>query len=99
MESLLFEPASWFSVLGSFGLLLAGHIATRYVVPFLKVGKRQRYAELIAQLADELTDELRNKHDKSWAKYLDEAVDKLIILLGISPEIARRAVKAAAARK
>ena len=99
MESLLFQPASWLNILGSFGLLLAGHIATRYVVPFLKIGKRQRYAELIAQLADEFTDELRNKHDKSWAKYLDEAVDKLIILLGISLEIARRAIKAAAARK
>ena len=54
---------------------------------------------MIAQLADEFTDELRNKHDKGWAKYFDEAVDKLIILLGISPEIARRAIKAAAARK
>ena len=99
MESLLFQPASWLNVLGSFGLLLAGHIATRYVVPFLKIGKSQRYAELIAKLADEVTDELRNKHDKGWAKYIDEAVDKLIILLGISPEIARRAIKAAAARK
>ena len=99
MESLLIEPGSLLSVLGSIALILAGHIATRYVVPFLKIGKRQRYAELIAQLADEFTDELRNNHDKSWAKHLDEAVDKLIILLGISPEIARRAVKAAAARK
>jgi len=54
---------------------------------------------LIAQLADEFTDELRNKHDKSWAIHLDDAIDKLIMLLGTSPEIARRAVKAAAARK
>ncbi len=99
MESLFFNPASWLSVLGSFAVILGGHIATRYVIPFLKIGKRQRYAELIAQLADEFTDELRSKHDKSWTKHLDEAVDKLIILLGISPEIARRAIKAAAARK
>ncbi len=99
MESFLFNPTSWLGVLGSFGVLLAGHIVTRYVVPFLKVGKRQRHAELIAMLADEFTDELRPKHEKSWAKHLDDAIDKLIMMLGISPEIARRAVKAAAARK
>lgn len=29
MESLLFEPASLLSVLGSFGLILVGYIATR----------------------------------------------------------------------
>ncbi len=99
MESILFQPTSWFSVLGSLAVLLAGHIATKYVIPFLSVGKRQRYAELIAMLADEITDELQGKYAKDWTKYLDQAVDKLIMILGIDQEIARRAINAAAARK
>ena len=86
-------------MLGSLALLLAGHIATKYIIPFLKVGKRQRLAELIAMIADEITDELRAKYDKDWAKHLDQAVDKIIMILGVEPEVARRAINAAAARK
>jgi hypothetical protein len=90
---------SWLGVLGSLAVILAGHIATKYVIPFLSVGKRQRYAELIAMLADEITDELVAKYNKDWVNYLDQAVDKLIMILGIEPEVARRAINAAAARK
>ncbi len=99
MESMFLQPTSWLGVLGSLAVLLAGHIATRYVIPFLRVGKRQRLAELIAMLADEITDELQSKYAKDWTKYLDQAVDKLIMILGIEPEVARRAISAAAARK
>lgn len=99
MESFLLQPTSWLGVLGSLAVLFAGHIATRYVIPFLSVGKRQRYAELIALIADVVTDELQSKFAKDWTKYLDQAVDKLIMILGIEPEIARRAINAAAARK
>lgn len=99
MEAFLLQPTSWLGVLGSLAVLLAGHIATKYVIPFLSVGKRQRYAELIAMLADEITDELQSKYAKDWTNYLDQAVDKLIMILGIEPEIARRAINAAAARK
>ena len=88
------------NILGSVGLLFAGFIARRYIIPFLQVGKRQRYAELIAHLADEITDELRLKYpNRDWMKHLDEGVDRLIALLGIAPEIARRAINAATARK
>jgi len=100
MEALLLQPGSWVSVLGSVALLLAGHIANKYVIPFLKVGKRQQYAQFIATIADEVTDDLRNKYpNKSWLKHIDEAVDSLIAICGITPEIARRAIRAAAARK
>ena len=50
-------------------------------------------------IADEITDELQSKYAKDWTKYLDEAVDKLIQILGIDPAIARRAINVAAARK
>ncbi|MGH8016422.1 MAG: hypothetical protein ACREBV_09540 [Candidatus Zixiibacteriota bacterium] len=99
MESILLQPTSWLGILGSLAVLLAGHIATRYIIPFLSVGKRQRLAELIALLADEITDELQAKYAKDWTKYLDQAVDKLIMILGIDSEVARRAINAAAARK
>jgi len=99
MESMLLNPTSWLGVLGSLAVLLAGHIATKYVIPFLSVGKRQRYAELIAMLADEITDELQAKYEKDWTRYLDQAIDKLISILGIDAEVARRAINAAAARK
>lgn len=99
MESMFLQPKSWLGVLGSLAVLLAGHIATKYVIPFLSVGKRQRCAELIAMLSDEITDELQSKYEKDWIKYLDQAVDKLIMILGVDPEIARRAINAAAARK
>jgi hypothetical protein len=32
-------------------------------------------------------------------KYIDQAIDKLISILGIDPEVAKRAINAAAARK
>ena len=100
METLFSQPGTWVSLLGSVAMLLAGWAANKYVIPFLKVGKRQQYAQFIATIADEVTDDLRNKYpDKKWLEYLDEAVDRLIAICGVSPEIARRAISAAAARK
>ena len=100
MEALLSQPDSWISVLGSVALLLAGWAANKYAIPFLKVGKRQKYAQFIATIANEVIDDLRNKYpDRKWLKYLDEAVDRLIAICRISPEIARRAISASAARK
>ena len=99
MESLL-QPQSWFGILGSVGLMIAGHIANKYIIPFLKIGKREQYARYIAVIADEVTDELRLKYpDKSWAAYLDEAVDKIIDICDITPEVARRAVTASLSRR
>ncbi len=91
---------SWLGVLGSTALMLAAYLAKRYVIPFLKVGKRQKIAEFVAVIADDVTDELRQKYpEKEWLKHLDEAVDTLMAICGVAPDIAERAVRASAARK
>ncbi len=74
--------------------------AKKYLVPFLKVEGRRRYAAYIAAIADEVTDELRLKYpDKAWAVYIDEAVDKIIKICDINPDTARRAASASIARR
>lgn len=100
MESLFSEPSSWLSMLGSVGMLLIGHVANKYVIPFLKIGKRKQYAQYVATIADEITDDLKNKHpEKDWLKYLDTAVDTLISICDVSPEVAKRAISASLSRK
>lgn len=100
MDLALAGVDSWLGILGSIGLTLLGFVAQRYVIPFLQVGRRQKYAEFIAAIAEEAIDELRAKYpSKSWLKHLDEAVDVVVEITGISHEIGRRAVKAAAARR
>jgi hypothetical protein len=90
-------------LLGGFGavsLTLIMWFAKKYLVPYLKVEKRRRFAEYIAVIADDITDELIRKYpDKDWIKKIDEAVDKLIEICGIDTEVARRAISAALARK
>lgn len=96
----LLNGSSWLGLLGSVGLMLAGHLANKYVIPFLQVGKRKHYAEYIAVLADDITDDLKGKYpEREWLKHLDEAIDTLIAVCGISTEIASRAISAAASRK
>ena len=87
-------------LLGTVAMALATYAANRYVIPFLRVGERQRYAGYIAAIADDLTDELRHKYpDREWLKHLDEAIDTLVAICGISRSVAGRALNAAAARK
>lgn len=96
----LVRADSWLSVLGSVGLILAGHVVNKYLLPFLNIGHRRKYAEYIAGIADEVTDDLRERYpDKTWLSHLDEAVDALIRICGVSEEVARRAVNAALARR
>ena len=100
MESILVEPDSWLGLLSSVALIIAIYAVKKYVIPFLQVGKRQKYAQYIATIADEITDDLRSKYpNKQWLKHLDEAVDRLIAICGISEDIAKRAISAATARK
>lgn len=99
MESLLTEPTSWVGLVGTIAMLLVGNVTRKYVIPFLSVGKRQKYAQYIATIADEVTDDLKNTYpDKEWLKHLDKAVDQLVNVCQVTPEIARRAINASIER-
>ena len=99
MESLLTEPTSWVSLVGTMAMLLVGNVTRKYVIPFLRVGKRQKYAQYITSIADEVTDDLKSTYpDKEWLKHLDKAVDQLVNVCQITPEIARRAINASVER-
>jgi len=100
MEFLFSKAGSLAGLLGSVAMMFAGYLANQFVIPFLRVGRRQKYASLIATLADEITDELCAAHPKKdWLNYVDTAVDTLIRICEIPDEVARRAVRAALARK
>ncbi|MGD8922823.1 MAG: hypothetical protein PVH24_06205 [Candidatus Zixiibacteriota bacterium] len=100
MDFIFAKSGSILGLLGSLGLVMASYAAKKYVIPFLSVGQRQKYAEYLAAIADDVTDELRAKYpDKEWLAHLDEAVDRLIEICGVSREIARRVVMASVARK
>lgn len=100
MEPVLLSNENWAGLLGGAALALVTILAKRYLIPFLRVGKRRRYAEFIVIIADDLTDELRQKYpDTTWLAHLDEAVDRLVEICGVDTGIAERAIKAAAARK
>ncbi len=100
MDSFFSQGTSWLGLLSSVGMILVGHVANKYVIPFLKIGKRKQYAQYIATIADEITDDLKNKFPKKeWLKHLDSAVDTLISISGVSPQVARRAISASASRK
>jgi len=85
---------------GALVMIIVTWVAKKYLIPYLTVESRRRYAAYIAAIADDVTDELRLKYpNKPWVTYLDEAVDKIIKICEISPEVARRAVSASISRK
>ena len=85
---------------GALFMAILAYLAKTYLVPFLELEHRRRYAVYIATMADEITDDLVRRYpDKEWLKYLDEAVDKIIDVCNIDREIAERAASAALARK
>lgn len=99
METINHTPTI-LELLGTLGLTLAGYLAQRFVVPFLRIGKRERYAKLITTIANEVIDDLKVRYpDKTWLEHLEEAVATLAEICGVSPEIARRAINAATARQ
>lgn len=95
----IFSDPSWLSLLGTVALTVLGFAARKYLVPFLQVGKRERYARYVATIADEIINDLRTRYpDKAWLQHLDEAVTLLVEITGVGPEIGRRAIRAAAQR-
>lgn len=99
MEPITHGP-SLLEILGTIGLTLAGFLAQKYVIPFLSVGKREKYARFVATIANEVLSDLKARYpEKKWLEHLDEAVRTLAEICGVSPEIARRAINAAAGRQ
>ena len=99
MESITHGP-SWLEIVGTIGLTLAGFLAQKFVIPFLRIGKRQKYAEFVATIAQEVLDDLKVRYpQKKWLEHLDEAVRTLAEICGVSAEIAKRAINAAAGRQ
>ncbi len=85
---------------GSAVVATAGWVSAKYLAPFLKIGKRKQFAQWIAVIADEITDELVQRYpDKKWLERLDEAVDRLAEVCQIDKSISGRAVRAAISRK
>jgi hypothetical protein len=92
-----------FELVGGVGtVLMAGvaYLARKYLVPYLELESRRKYAAYIAAIADDITDELTLRYpNRKWLEYLDDAVDKIIEICNIDQDVARRAIQAAAARK
>lgn len=98
-----FIAGNLFNLVGGMGAIFMALVAwftKKYLLPFLEVGRRRQYARYIATIADEVTDDLVRRYpNEQWAKYFDEAVDKIISICGIDTEVAQRAVSAAMSRK
>lgn len=85
-----------------------GYVIKKYVIPWLRVETRRRYAEYLAHLADEFTDDMVINHPNTWWEEVDKAVDFVMERLGIAKEtgkrlsnevIAKRVVTASLSRK
>ena len=75
-------------------------VGKNYLLPFLRIESRRRYAHWIAHLADEITDDLVARYpDNAWLKFVDDSIDKLMEVCGIEHEVAERAVSSALSRK
>ena len=100
IDYLLNNGTSVASLLVSIGVVMAGYVIKSYLIPYLQTGQRLTYAKYIATIADDLTDDLRAKYpEKEWLAHLDEAIDRLIRLCGVSTEVASRVVRASSTRK
>jgi hypothetical protein len=81
-------------------IFIVGYAAKKWLLPMLTTAARKKVAEYVLTIADDLTDWLVATYpEKDIWKYLDKAIDKLIEICGVSPEVAERALTAAMARK
>jgi hypothetical protein len=89
-----------FAALGALLLLMIGWAVKRYLIPFLDTELKKEMAEYVLLIADEVTDQLVAKYPQNEAlKWLDQAVDKIMEITGVSREVALRAAEAALVRK
>lgn len=95
-----FVSGSLFPSLGSIGILVLGWLAQKYLVPYLSTEKRKKMAEHILLIADEVTGSLLLKYPNSgWASWIDQAVEEIMEITGVSRDVALRAAKAALVRR
>ncbi len=89
-----------FQALGAILLLLLGWAVKRYLIPFLDTELKKKMAEYVLFIADEVTDQLVAKYPQNeLVRWLDEAVDKIMEITGVSKEVATRAAQSALVRK
>ena len=89
-----------FHALGAILLLLLGWAIKKYLIPFLDTELKKKMAEYVLLIADEVTDQLVAKYPQNeLLRWLDQAVDKIMEMTGVSEEVAIRAAQAALARK
>jgi uncharacterized membrane protein len=89
-----------FQALGALFLLLLGWVVKKYLIPFLDTELKKKMAEYVLLIADEVTDQLVAKYPQNELfRWLDQAVDKIMEITGVSNEVATRALEAALARK
>lgn len=89
-----------FHALGAILLLFLGWAVKRYLIPFLDTELKKKMAEYVLLIADEVTDQLVAKYPQNeFLRWLDQAVDKIMEITGVSQEVATRAAQAALARK
>lgn len=92
--------ANTFGALGAILLLVLGWAVKKYLIPFLDTELKKKLAEYVLLIADEVTDQLVAKYPKNeLLKWMDQAVDKIMEITGVSQEVATRAAEAALARK
>jgi hypothetical protein len=92
--------ANTFHAMGAMILLILGWMVKKYLIPFLDTELKKRMAEYVLLIADEVTDQLAAKYPRNeLIKWLDQAVDKIMEITGVSRNVATRAAQAALARK
>ena len=95
-----FISSSLLPGIGSLLLVVVGWVAQKYLVPFLATEQKKRLAEHVLLIADEVTSSLVLKYPASgWANWIDQAVEQIMQISGVSREVAMRAATAALVRK
>ena len=85
---------------GTLLTLIVTWLAKEHLLPYLSTQRRKKMADYILLIADEVTDYFRLKYPESkWTEWIDQAVDKIIEVTGVSREVATRAAQAAINRK
>jgi len=81
-------------------LIFLGWVITKYVRPLLNTETKKKVAEHILLIADDVTDWLLEMYpNEKPYKYLDQIINKIMEVCGVSRTVAERAAKAALKRK